>query len=368
MGIYERDYVRNRPPPRGFGGSGFGSPRGWSVNTWIIVACIAVFMVDNLMPPSVVSMQVELLPGVADNVLDAGQVVEGDIGVVQRQLKAPLVLLPENKLVGYHVYMQMRPLTEWLHFSTERGFLGFQLWRLVGFQFLHYSVSHILFNMIGLYFFGPIVERYLGSKRYVAFYLLSGICGALMYLLLNLGGITLTELGDAETVARVPFLLGNSGFTPLVGASAGVFGVLMAGAFLAPNATVLLFFIIPMPLKVFAYALVVLALYTVMVSGHNAGGEAGHLGGAIAGWYFIRHPRHLHNFFDVVGWLDPTSHHYRGERSRFRNQAIAKLNRPKRGPSRTEIDRVLDKVHQEGLGSLSEKEKRILREASEKGS
>jgi len=257
----------------------------------------------------------------------------------------------------------MRTLQSWLHFSTMRGFFEFQVWRFIGFQFLHAHLPHILFNMIGLFFFGPIIERYLGGKRYLAFYLLCGICGALMYLLLNLGGILIG--------GNVPFLLFNSPYLPLIGASAGVFGVLMAGAYIAPNVTVLLFFFLPMRLATLAYLLVAMAVLTLLTGGPNAGGEAGHLGGAIAGFYFIRHPQHLHGFFDILGRVDPTSHHYRGKRQAPRSQPAGPA--PRRGgkswfaksePSDQEIDRILDKISNTGLHSLTEQEKKILSKAS----
>ena len=161
-----------------------------------------------------------------------------------------------------------------------------------------------------------------------------------------------------KPIAPIPGLLFNSTATPLIGASAGVFGVLMAGAYLAPNALVLLFFILPMRLKTLAYLLVAIAFFTVVRNGANAGGEAGHLGGALAGFYFIRRPHHLHGFFDILGRLDPTSHHYR---------RTGRRTATGRRPAQTEkIDRILAKISAEGLKSLTESEKRALREASER--
>jgi len=208
--------------------------------------------------------------------------------------------------------------------------------------------------MIGLYFFGSMIERYLGSKRYLAFYLLCGIFGALMYCLLNLGGVLASTISSSDV--QVPGLLFNETSTPLIGASAGVFGILMAGAYLAPNVTVLLFFILPMRLKTLAYALVAIALFTVITNGNNAGGEAGHLGGAFAGFYFIRHTHHLHGFFDFLGRIDPTSHHYRNKVRGLRPGGRSKSNK--------EIDRILDKISSKGLHSLTEREKKILSQAS----
>ena len=76
----------------------------------------------------------------------------------------------------------------------------------ITFQFLHANGEHILFNMIALFFFGPLIESFLGARRYLAFYLICGIAGAVSYL----------GLWSAH------ILIGNS-YEPLIGASAGIF-------------------------------------------------------------------------------------------------------------------------------------------------
>lgn len=257
----------------------------WSVNTWLIISCVVIFVIDPFTGGSV---------------------------------------------------------REWLYFSTDHAIFGIQYWRFIGFQFLHADLTHLIFNMIGLYFFGSLVEQFLGGKRYLAFYLLCGIFGAVMYLILNLGGVLVGK--------DVPVLLFNDTSSKLIGASAGVFGVLLAGAFLAPKVRVLVFFVLPMQLSTMAYLLVVIALYSVIKGTGNAGGEAAHLGGAAAGWYFIRNPHHLNGFFDFLGKADPTSSHF----ALGKNKSV-----------RTDVDKILDKIHHKGLGSLSSKEKKILHDASQ---
>jgi membrane associated rhomboid family serine protease len=233
---------------------------------------------------------------------------------------------------------------EWLHLSTKHAIWGIQYWRFIGFQFLHADLQHLIFNMIGIYFFGPLVEQYLGRKRFLAFYLLCGIFGAVLYLILNLGGYVVGR--------EIPFLLINDPASQLIGASAGVFGILLAGAYLAPRATVLVFFVLPMKLATMAYLLVAYSVITMFIHGSNAGGETAHLGGAIAGWYFIRNPHHLNGFFDFLGRADPTSKHFA-----LRDK----------GESQKDVDRILDKIHKRGLQSLTSKEKKILHKASRKG-
>lgn len=371
MGVSERDYIRNRPTQRGgYGGSGGGPLSAmsmWSVNTWIIAICVGVFVINPFLPLRDVVMHVQ--PTIAEeewSALDKSLLkvdnnrtatkIDRLTGKMEEGFQIVFLETPQGNIEVAKQHFQVMYLLQSLgHFSTERGFLKFQFWRLIGFQFLHGNFPHILFNMIGLFFFGSMIERYLGSKRYLAFYLLCGIFGALMYCLLNLGGVIASTFLNSDI--QIPGLLFNHASTPLIGASAGVFGILMAGAYLAPNVKVLLFFILPMRLKTLAYALVAIALFTVITNGNNAGGEAGHLGGAFAGFYFIRHTQHLHGFFDFLGRIDPTSHHYRNK--------VRGLRPGRRNKSHKEIDRILDKISAKGLHSLTEKEKKILSQASQ---
>lgn len=381
MGIYDRHYLRDPVPrPGGYGGIGLRSMRMWSANTWLIVICIAVYVIDGFTPwvnfnygQPMLREGIKSLPSTAimvDEVQSLDIPVRDSQGKVtsQKMLVKPILSSPQEKeLIGWQEIMPMHALTAFLHFSSHELMSNVGFWRLIGFQFLHHDMGHLFFNMLGLFFFGPMVERYLGSKRYLAFYLLCGIFGAAMYGLLNVAGYAVHTLFGVD---RIPGLLFYDMATRLVGASAGVYGVLMAGAFIAPNSKVLLFFILPVRLKHFAYAIVAIAFLTVMMHGDNAGGQAGHLGGAFAGFYFIRRPHSLHGFFDFLGRVDPTSHHYRTKGLEARGKAVAKSNRGQsagggKKHSREKVDRILDKINAKGMHSLTDKEKKILREASE---
>lgn len=241
------------------------------------------------------------------------------------------------------------PLFALGHFSTYTAFTHLEFWRFVTFQFLHGSPTHLLFNMIGLYFFGPAVEGYLRSrKRFLAFYLTCGIFGGFLYLLLNLA---------ANIVPfKLPGFLFTPITTPLVGASAGVFGILMASAFISKDAVMYVFMVIPMKVRTGAYLFVALAAFNLFIKqGANMGGDAAHLGGAAAGYFFIRRHHMLHDFFDIFG----TSKKGSGPRQgRSRKKAKPTVDE-------ATLDRILDKVREEGLHSLTEKEQKLLRKASE---
>jgi membrane associated rhomboid family serine protease len=175
------------------------------------------------------------------------------------------------------------PLESFGYFSKARAIDQLQVWRFFTFQFLHASLGHLFANMLSLYLFGPIVENYFGRARFLAFYLITGCSGAVTYLLLLLTGV----------------LHGND--AALVGASAGIFGVLVAGAMLAPDATIMLLFPpIPLQLKYLALILVGWAAYTAFTNGSNAGGQAAHLGGAVVGYALMRYPQVL-NVFERLG-------------------------------------------------------------------
>ncbi|MEM9080387.1 MAG: rhomboid family intramembrane serine protease [Verrucomicrobiota bacterium] len=238
----------------------------------------------------------------------------------------------------------------WGVYSTELGLLGGQVWRLITFQFLHANFMHFFFNLYAIFMFGPIVERWWGSRPFVAFYLLSGVGGALFYTLLW----------------AVPGLLPDSFVGQrLLGASAGVFGILVGAAMIAPRGIIrLLFPPIPMTMKTFALVFLAIEVFIVITNQANAGGSAGHLGGALLGFLMFR-------VTPVKEWL------LRLEQGRVtvqkpkrrRRNYEAKMKpatkvRPSTGSG--EIDRILDKINEEGLQSLTEEERQILQKASKR--
>jgi membrane associated rhomboid family serine protease len=237
VAIADRDYM-NRP----MGRRAYRRPAMWSVTTWIIVINVAVYVVDTVLWRMGYGLYLAL-PGV--------------------QLQAP-------------------PLNMLGHFSELLAIGDLQIWRFVTFQFLHANIDHLLFNMLALYFFGPLVETYLTPRLFLPFYLLCGIGGAAMYLVLLVMG---WRIGAA--------------WVPLVGASAGIFGVLIAAARIAPDSEALLFGIIPLPLRNLAYLFIAYAIFTVLFRGTNAGGEAAHLGGAAVGYLLMEWPGVL----ERVAWF-----------------------------------------------------------------
>lgn len=353
MGISDRDYAR-----AGGGGAsgtrlGAGSLRLLSFNGWIILINVAVFVLGVMLSVRGVPVLLEraVSPDVprgaklaiTDQMLTTGGqlVAPGTSLRSPAFFRRPIVMQETGQVVGSALYQVMDPLTAFGHFSTYQGFQRLEVWRLVTFQFLHGGVMHLAMNMLGLWLFGGVVERSLGFKKYAAFYLVCGIFGGLMYLTLNF-------LGNLTHV-RIPGLLFNQTTMPLVGASAGVFGVIVACAYLEPRQKVFIWFIpIGIPMPVFAYGYVALSVVNLLTGSANAGGEAAHVGGAIAGYYFIRHSHLLRDFFDIFG------------DSREPRSTRGNARRHDRGPSEAEVDRVLEKVRLHGLDGLNAADKKIL--------
>jgi len=166
------------------------------------------------------------------------------------------------------------PLIEWfalwpLAMSGPRSGPPFEVWQLLTYSFLHGSALHLMFNLLGLYTFGRDVERLFGSTWYLQYYLVSVAAAAL-------GHLAVTAWMGAPP-------------HPTVGASGGVYGLLLAyGVYFPRRTLILLFPPIPLPARVFVVVFAALELY-FGVTGTVAGvAHFAHLGGMLGGWLMIR--------------------------------------------------------------------------------
>jgi len=146
---------------------------------------------------------------------------------------------------------------------------GFLPWQLVTYSFLHGNGLHLFVNMLGLFMFGSEVERVLGYQRYFTYYFVSVLSAALAQLVMS------------AMAAGPPY--------PTVGASGGVFGLLLAYGMFFPRRMVMLIFPpIPMPARVFVFVYAAIELY-LGVTGTQAGvAHFAHLGGMLGGFLMLR--------------------------------------------------------------------------------
>lgn len=220
-----------------------------------------------------------------------------------------------------------RILTDWFSVYPWKIFNVLQLWRLVTYQFLHSGISHILVNMLVLYFFGPMLERQWGSKKFLTFYLICGATGGILFQLLAMAHILPAD--------------------PLVGASGAIYGMLAAGAILFPNLRVYVMGIFPLPLMVLALIFAGISVLRFF-GGHNAGGEAAHLAGMAAGAVYVLY--------------QPWRQKIKANSNRATWQS--KINQGR--VLQAEVDRILDKINDSGITSLTKQEKKILKKASQR--
>lgn len=163
--------------------------------------------------------------------------------------------------------------TTWLSFVPDLLLRG-HVWRLVTYMFLHVGLSHLFSNMLWLFVFGPEVERVLGTRQFVRFYL---ICGAL--------GVLATFPADAITGTP----------SAVLGASGATMGVLMAFAMIDPERELALF---PIPMRLTARGLVIVVIIWELISSlrHENASIATHLGGLAVGYVYMKlAPR-------ILGW------------------------------------------------------------------
>jgi len=147
---------------------------------------------------------------------------------------------------------------------------GFWPWQIVTYAFLHGNFNHLFFNMLGLWMFGGELEHVWGQKRFLQFYAASVVAAALTQLIVNA-------------------LLESN--LPTVGASGGLFGLLLAFAMIFPNRIILLFFVIPMKAKWLVALYGVIELYQGVYVLNSGVAHFAHLGGMLGGLLTLRYWR-----------------------------------------------------------------------------
>jgi len=221
-----------------------------------------------------------------------------------------------------------------------------QPWSLISYFFLHLGFTHILWNMLFLYWFGKIIQDNIGNNAVISLYVLGGIIGGLSYMaLFNI----------------IPYYDNRISESLMLGASAGVFSIVAGSATLLPNYTFYLLFLGPVRIKYIALFYILLSFLDV--TGSNAGGEIAHLGGAMIGYLFIRQ---LQNGVNMGEGVINIINFFNKEKNKKPEQNSSPKEDTKYDISQDEIDKILDKISESGYSSLSKNEKEKLFNASKK--
>lgn len=326
MGLYDREYGRE-----------FGEETPWdrhqrsqqpkSITIILLVITFAFFLVDMFLP------RTDLNPRTVEP--GAAQTAQADSTTAEEPATAKKE--PEKlSFMGRYLSVQRDTLIK-----------PWKWWQLLTYGFVHDSngIGHILFNMIGLFVFGRVIEQLIGRHEFLRFYLLSiifsGIVGAAGYLITGQNGI-------------------------LVGASGGVLAVTILFACKLPQQELLLFFVLPVKAWILAVAYVAMnVLGALGLTGNAIPGEAStaftvHLAGvAFALLYFYQ--RWNFEWLDL-GFITDAPNRFRQHSRRMK----LKIHDPdkKMQQDENDADRILAKIEAEGEESLTPAERKTLQRYS----
>lgn len=268
--------------------------------------------------------------------------------VVTRLIYINLGVFLLVKVLGVFFYLGGQPyfLVEWLSIPSNTDELLIKPWTPFTYMFMHAGFLHLLFNVLGLYWFGKLFLYQFEGNKLLSVYLLGGLMAAAFYV-----------------VAYNIFPVFEASNSILLGASGSVFAILVAAAFYDPDRQIMLPLIGTFPLKYIAAFYVVLSI--IGISSSNPGGNLAHLGGAFWGWFYIFQLRKGNdmgagfiNFLNkAADWFKPKSRMKVSHKQPPRDDY--EYNR-QQNVKQDEINRILDKIAKSGYESLSKKEKEIL--------
>jgi len=223
-----------------------------------------------------------------------------------------------------------------------------QPWTLITYMFAHGNFWHLFWNMLALFFFGPPIEQRWGSGEFLKYYFICGMGGAALSFLFAFG-------------------------SPIIGASAAVYGVMLAFALAWPDAPIYIWGILPVKAK---YLVAVLAVFSILSMMQPTGGNiahAAHLGGFAAGFLYLK----LGSPGGGVGGLKRMLNKRKLRVVTYDDHSRKAAPPTTRGPSPRrraasgeeeklldELDRVLEKISTQGMSSLTSEERKLLDEVS----
>jgi membrane associated rhomboid family serine protease len=261
-------------------------------------------------------------------------------------------------LMFWLMSMEAPDVLQWLWSSGHMPTLLRKPWTVITYMFTHWDIRHIFWNMLILFFVGRIFEDLLGPARLLGNYILGGLMGyALFALSYNL-------LPQFQPYVNAPIL----------GASAGVMGVVIGLAAYRPNLELHLLLLGPVRMKWIAAFILFMDLISIRETG-NSGGHIAHLGGALYGYLAARQLALGNDWSQgFVGALQKLLKPFRPKERRARMRVEksfvrstvnkdAQFNTAKRD-QQARVDAILDKISRSGYDSLSKEEKDFLFKAS----
>lgn len=336
MGLQNRDYFRSEYESS-WNGGGSGGGSEWPTVKKLLIVTIAVFVLQILSTRD--STPQERLSEVAENTellkKQYPEASEEEISVAAQSIS--------SKRISF-----VQSIFELNSAKVIKG----QVWRVLTYAFYHdrQSLFHILFNMLGLWWFGRTLEQMYGSREFLWFYLVAAVISGLAYVALDLA----TNQGGAA-----------------IGASGSIMAVLCLFAWHFPTQTILIFFVIPLQIRWLVVIYAVFDFSPVLMQLAGEGGNDGiahaaHAGGLIFGLCYGWRNWRLSSRFE--GWNQGTS--WRRWKSWFRRRPKLALHRPNDLTSHqstsTRLDELLAKISEQGEASLTQEERQFLIRESER--
>lgn len=233
--------------------------------------------------------------------------------------------------VVVYVLTLLRP--QFLQFLSFVPLLFFQRpWTIATYMFAHdiSGFSHILFNMLALFFFGPRLESHVGSKHFLGLYFISGLMGAILSMVF-------------------------SPYSSIIGASGAVFGVMIGYAMFWPRDKVYVWGVLPVEVRIMVAIMTALSLFGGFGGSADGIAHFAHLGGFVGGVAYLKFMKHSARLEQMQrSLIDPTA--LSGDIERWKNIPRESLHEV----NRDEYDRVMKKLNASGVTSLTESEKAFL--------
>lgn len=301
--------------------------------------------------------------------MNNGQISMGGFNILPKGVKNLLII---NAIVFLATMAfgqaHICDLNKWLalHFFTDPNF---HLWQFITYMFMHANFMHLFFNMFALWMFGAAVENHWGTKRFLIYYLITGIGAAVTHYAINLFS------GGAPSI--------------LVGASGAVYGVLLAFGWLFPNSPIYVYFLIPIKAKWFVLIYGAIELLYGVLGTSDGVAHFAHLGGMLFGVLLIilwrrndkqNQQQTFYRFNDSYSdnrqnWRWPFKKRKKNTySSKSKYYVSSESGRPlsdedynaRRQAEKTRLDQILDKISKSGYEALSAEEKDFLFHYSQK--